>query len=100
MKRTCHAAALALVGWYLMFPPASQKKAGLLQWNADAPLSSWKTAQSFDTATECEAALQARRKEGYSEARLQSKEMADGMRGLVDSAVCVSSDDPRLNSPW
>ena len=52
-----HAAALALVGWYLMVPPATApngtKGAKLM---TDAPLSRWFMHGSFDSAKQCEEA--------------------------------------------
>lgn len=67
-----HAAALALVGWYLMYPPQSLVKldmSGVSAKNAetDVPkrvkeysqlvdallLSFWKTREFYDTAQEC-----------------------------------------------
>jgi hypothetical protein len=44
-----HAAALALVGWYLVLPP----KEGLIVKPA-APMRDWKIEQSFKTLRECE----------------------------------------------
>jgi hypothetical protein len=44
-----HAAALALVGWYLVLPP----KEGLIVKPA-APMRDWKIEQSFKTIRECE----------------------------------------------
>jgi len=46
-----HAAALALVGWYLMVPPLF--KHGV---NVNAPVSEWDHRQAFDTADACEKA--------------------------------------------
>jgi mono/diheme cytochrome c family protein len=46
-----HAAALALVGWYLMVP---LNNAG--QVDPHAPLSSWHQWSAYDTAAQCEAA--------------------------------------------
>jgi len=43
-----HAAALALVGWYLMLP--LRKGTAILD---DAPIASWKRVDSFDSASEC-----------------------------------------------
>jgi hypothetical protein len=40
-----HAAALALVGWYLMVPPMYQHH----EIDDKAPLSQWRIIQSFDT---------------------------------------------------
>lgn len=65
-----HAAALALVGWYLMLPPVSSD--GRIQ--KDAPLSDWYIFSSFDTKEACEKERQ--------------------VSGV--SAICVASDDPRL----
>jgi hypothetical protein len=44
-----HAAALALIGWYLLLPP----KEGLIVKPA-APMRDWKIEQSFKTIRECE----------------------------------------------
>jgi hypothetical protein len=41
--RTCHAAALALVGWYLMWSPNSG-----LSVDDQAPLAKWQIVESFD----------------------------------------------------
>ena len=43
-----HAAALALVGWYLMIPPIHGG-----DFNENAPISRWKVAGSYDIAAEC-----------------------------------------------
>ena len=46
-----HAAALALVGWYLMVPGE----------NANNPLSKWSIYRSYATAAECQIAIDAHR---------------------------------------
>jgi hypothetical protein len=43
-----HAAALALLGWYLIMPPKGYPK---------APLTCWSHMWSFDTAKECQKML-------------------------------------------
>jgi hypothetical protein len=48
-----HAAALALVGWYLMVPPFTAQRAGPVDVDDQAPLSKWTIAGSFDTAEQC-----------------------------------------------
>jgi hypothetical protein len=54
-----HAAALALVGWYLMMPFSMPDH----EPNTSAPLSRWAHYSSFDSAKECEqAAAQMRAK--------------------------------------
>jgi hypothetical protein len=54
-----HAAALALVGWYLMvpFPDAPGKPP-----NFHAPLSQWNQMGAFDTAAACDKERESRRK--------------------------------------
>jgi len=49
-----HAAALALVGWYLMIPPMGLH----VEVEYNAPLSQWDMMGSFDSADECEKAYQ------------------------------------------
>jgi hypothetical protein len=89
-----HAAAFALLGWYLMYPPMTPARKSI----NDAPLSQWKSGGGFDTAKECETVKARMRK--------SSKELSDTTpswdqkgRDLADSigdAQCVAADDPRL----
>ena len=75
------AAALALVGWYLMMPP---------KLDNGPPNKQWSILQSFDTGKECERAA------GKLRAQLESglKPMPlDEARPLF--AQCIKSDDPR-----
>ncbi|HYA35912.1 MAG TPA: hypothetical protein VEF03_09835, partial [Candidatus Binataceae bacterium] len=54
-----HAAALALVGWYLITPPVvfdAQSKS--TQVDQNAPLSQWKVRERFEKQKDCEEALQ------------------------------------------
>jgi hypothetical protein len=48
-----HAAAIALLGWYLMIPPRDEK--GVLQ--PRRPLRKWNRAASYNTAQECEVGI-------------------------------------------
>ena len=84
--RLCHAAALALVGWYLMIPPAAQAP----RFDLRAPLRRWDKKASFKSQKECNDAL----------ATHQTQEARDGMAGPRFWAFgkCVASDDPRLNT--
>lgn len=62
-----HAAALALVGWYLMTPPIYEVttnspesvKMGdkFYEVRPSAPLGVWEVTASFDSADACQAAL-------------------------------------------
>jgi hypothetical protein len=49
------AAALSLMGWYLVMPPTVGP---YLRLDLSAPISRWYIIQSFDTATACEGYLQ------------------------------------------
>ena len=57
----------------------------------DAPLTEWKTGASFDTAKDCEAA-RVRVKQGSKEAIPEMRDLTED----IASALCVSTDDPRL----
>ena len=54
----CHAAALALVGWYLMLPPLQFVGPGndysLAIVDSAAPLSQWLPMMTFKTLQECD----------------------------------------------
>jgi hypothetical protein len=84
-RKLCHAAALALVGWYLFVPPTTRTWwIGAERYDDAAPLSSWTIERSFDKAEGCEAA------------RLTTQQQAGDEAIRMDHAVCVASDDPRL----
>ena len=48
-----HAAALALVGWYLMIPPLNSEG----KVDTHAPMSRWNQFMSFDAASACQKVL-------------------------------------------
>jgi hypothetical protein len=80
-----HAAALALVGWYLMMPPPKLNGEADLQWS----LSEWASLQSFDTATECERAKK--------ELQLKHSRPSSAHKvSVYEMATCVATDDRRL----
>ena len=101
-----HAAALALVGWYLMVPPRDGNSL-----NALAPFSKWEIADSFDSANECRQAL--KQKRAVAEDMKKERLVEDEQRSqhgdppsanfeLIATeaqnrrAVCIATDDPRL----
>ena len=86
-----HAAALALVGWYLMVPPTSNGTPAI----AD-PLSRWEIKESYDTSVECQSNLYLVVKQALTDLQ---KPMIQDKKNLVlqfSSAICVASDDPHL----
>jgi hypothetical protein len=79
------AAALALVGWFLMSPPVLGVQPRLT-FSAEAQLRKWKVVQGFDKATDCNQALTRRI-------------MDCGNCPFLEfwlAAQCIASDDPRL----
>jgi hypothetical protein len=80
------AAALALVGWYLMTAPV--KNIGpFIQIERKAPMSQWDRGEQFDTKKQREAA----RSEYLAYPPTPLRNMKDSLL-----AECVASDDPRL----
>jgi uncharacterized protein YfaP (DUF2135 family) len=82
-----HAAALALVGWYLMMPPMTSDR----RIQINTPLSHWEISSSYDTADECEKVRLVA--SGWM-ADANGQKARHTPRG--DAAICVASDDPRL----
>ena len=76
-----HAAALALVGWYLMVPFPDH----------DAPLAHWPHNDSFDSAKECrEAGV------GLQERAAKNRSLTKAQIDARTMWECIASDDPRL----
>jgi hypothetical protein len=73
-----HTAALALVGWYLMVPPAE---------HVNLPISRWNHIASFDTADKCETDRVNLEKDNRGNPAKQK---------LILLSECIASDDPRL----
>ncbi len=101
-----HAAALALVGWYLMMPPTATP-------DPNMGLKYWSNEGSFDTATECRAAYNDRVykfghmsdkdwkawDDGYFATHRDHLDRAWTLRHFEELAVssqCIATDDPRL----
>jgi hypothetical protein len=82
-----HAAALAFVVWYLMFPPIDPASrfdptVATQQLDLKAPLHEWWIADTFSTSDQCKAAL--------ASMKLKPGDFWFG------KDQCLSSDDPRL----
>ena len=84
-----HAAALALMGWYLMFPPPGPRSPdGTTSLDYNAPISEWSSFGVFDTADECRAEMKRQNE--------QKLNPADRGRYEVPHSQCIATDDPRL----
>jgi hypothetical protein len=105
-----HAAALALVGWYLMMPPWFTDK----KPHTEAPMRRWNQTVAFGTKADC-TRERLRRLESVSQTlaevtvpkshRAQSEvtpdvtepdETAKALAWSVLALRCIASDDPRL----
>lgn len=83
-----HAAAFALVGWYLMTPPHLRQKDQTIR-----PVSRWTVVAKFRAEKDCDA----------QRAKLSKVDPSlDTYRGLppeeIYDAQCIASDDPRLKA--
>ena len=91
-----HAAALALVRWYLMIP--RYDLTGLVL--DKAPLSMWKIYNEYDSSAQCEEIREemSRTAQKFIDEQEQRAETEDGLSQatVMLSARCIAKDDPRL----
>jgi len=81
-----HAAALVLVGWYLLMAPTFRNpQTDSFTVDLNAPLSAWDLVSSYYSAADCESA----ERDLVDTARLYPNVIAF-------YSLCVPSDDPRL----
>ena len=98
-----HAAALALVGWYLMVPPLiwEEKETGphpaAFHIDFDAPISKWDTLGSFDSAEQCQNEG-ARRVTDLLDPKkhLFPTRPDDPLLKRAEAQMCIASDDVRI----
>lgn len=90
-----HAAALALVGWYLMLPPLLRDRR---DWNTGAPLSQWTIIKSFHTRKDCRVHTHEALEE-YSSLHFRDANAPIPTPEYEGICRCIASDDPRLNEP-
>jgi hypothetical protein len=82
-----HAAALALVGWYMIIPPTSRDYP---MGNVNAPLTEWvKRPTLYRDKEECEHVLD-------RQTRLRNARNRQLQVRFKRQWQCVASDDPRL----
>src|SRR5208282_3011382 len=114
-----HAAALALVGWYLMVPPHRVRDGQVLVGvDRSASISEWTIEDSFDTAAECQEtkwkqiqeAIKLRTSKTCAEAtddhpvRRSDTRASSAFNAILtcfgmaewEAGQCIASNDPRL----
>ena len=84
-----HAAAIALLGWYLLAPMFDKDNGKVLP---NVPLGKWQNLGSFDTASECRAQLADFQKQLGANGTIPLNEGQEGAKQFV----CIATDDPRL----
>jgi hypothetical protein len=93
-----HAAALALVGWYLMQPTVFIKPGHQSFDNWGAEISEWTIFSSYDSAQQCEKAKT--HLYNNSASKINPSDDPDGTFRASDHAshyaTCIATDDPRL----
>jgi hypothetical protein len=80
-----HAAALALVGWYLLGPPLLRGRDGKLHVVENVPLPHWEIMEFADTEQRCQFF---RTTPGVRLGPVHSAQLA--------ASICIASDDPLL----
>jgi hypothetical protein len=94
--KTNHIVGLALVAWYLMVPPLVDAPYKI---DTEAPLTSWKVYQTFNTGDECKRSLSSAQTKYKHTATAQIGTITRGTRAFALQMVfaqCVKSDDPNL----
>jgi hypothetical protein len=89
-----HTAALALVGWYLMVPPYSEKP---IPPTNLPPLSKWSVYRRYNAPDECRYARSAIA-DGFLEDAPPDflQRFGNNFKSTFVRARCVATDDPRL----
>jgi hypothetical protein len=88
-----HAAALALVLWYMMAPPPIGADGTIYSVDAEAPLTLWTMIATFSSDQEC---LQAKKKMQPSATNHVGPASSDYVTALPFYR-CISSDNPLVN---
>jgi hypothetical protein len=100
-----HAAALALLGWYLMLPPIQGSRESGYRVDDGAPFSQWQLESGLEMAAECNAGLSRFLDWHKREAPPKGADVPHtGTFTSMDVAVwfrvplarCIETDDPGL----
>jgi hypothetical protein len=89
-----HAAALALVGWYLLFPPFNQwlDYQGVSAYHG-AAFRNWQRFATLDTQQNCERMKDQLREQFDKD---QKEPVLNRMQYDLRLSQCMAADDPRL----
>ena len=101
--KTRHAAALAIVLWYLIIPPIGADN----KVDAHASLSKWRIGVGFESEKDCDDSLKDAIQKPMTPAEYQAAASAthkanmkplsmSEMTKRTQESICVAGDDPRL----
>ena len=94
-----HAAALTLVGWYLLSPPIVME-GDKAKVNSSVPLSKWHIARVYETKSVCERMIAKDRATAEIQKDwnnpLGNVAAANKQYVWLKNQRCIASDDPRL----
>jgi hypothetical protein len=96
-----HAAALALVGWYLMIPPEVYPGPNSSRVLMPPPFDrTWRVKATFNSANDCEVAREKHETDvalALKSAIPKRYEAHPTLSSPIDDgALCIATDDPRL----
>jgi hypothetical protein len=98
MRLHLAAAALALVGWYLMVPPRVSETP--LLFDRAAPLSRWQALGSYDTASDCshgnDKLVAALLRTGDQQTGKKREQALQERASILTSQQCIATGDPRF----
>jgi hypothetical protein len=89
-----HAAALALVGWYLMVPPVRGAPGEILE---HAPLSQWDVDSQYSSKAECENSIPSDKDIQERVKQCTNGDCAINV-ALSGYGRCIAANDPRLKN--
>jgi hypothetical protein len=91
--RSYHRVALAVMAWYLMYPPWNTEKQAI---DPTLPFTEWYQVGTFPSDTECRARRFEILKGMDSQIAHSDNTNEDEERRLRDDARCIAEDDSRL----
>lgn len=91
--RLCESAVIALVGWYLLYPPFNAQKGEV---DPEFPLKKWYMVESFGSQADCERRKIQSLNNLDSQTHYADRAKVAEQRRMRQQAQCVSTDDPRL----
>src|ERR1700728_2500132 len=98
--KLCHAATLALTGWFLISPPVMRvpRRGDIV--NPAANLRYWKIRGSYESSSDCDdakGAMPMLAADDPAKMPVDFRDVAPAvMSEVTGSLVCIDADDPRL----